>query len=638
MMRSWIMVGVASSLVACGAGGPEPETDPGPAGFSGAPADRPAGADIASNPTRDAYFGDLHVHTAYSFDAYLFGTVAMPDEAYAFARGASLEHPAGFTMQLDRPLDFQAVADHATYLGMLPAMTDPSSPAFEHPEAQRMREVRTNEDRATLWAALWPYHRGEPGAEGYLNADVVSSAWADIVASANRNNEPGVFTAFIAYEYTSSGDARDNLHRNVVFRGERAPVTPFSRLESMNPEDLWMQMERWRADGVDSLAIPHNANGSGGRMFERNTYYGAPIDPAYSALRMRNEPLVEITQVKGTSETHPALSPNDEWAGFEIMPYRIASTALSGVDGNYVRDALGVGLELSERGAGNPFRFGVIGSSDTHLGGGGYPESDYSGAMAFLDATPSLRGSTPGYGVQGGQDDGSGRTFADTNYQLWSASGLAGVWAESNTREALFDAMRRKETFATSGPRIRVRFFAGAALAELSMDAPDYLENAYAVAAPMGGDIYPDDEARAPVFHAWAVRDPLDAPLQRLQIVKSWLGPAGQAQEAVFDVACSDGLSVDPETHRCPDNGALVDLSTCAISDDAGADELKTTWTDPVFEPSQAALYYVRVLQNPTCRWSTWDAIRSDIEPRRDIPPILQDRAWSSPIWYTPSR
>lgn len=607
----------------------------------------------APNPTRDAFFGDLHVHTAYSFDAFVFGTVASPDDAYAFAKGAPLAHPAGFDMQLDRPLDFQAVADHAMYLGMLPGMTDPASPAYDHPEAESLRSAETVDERGEFYAAIGPYLRGEAGTEAYLSEGVVRSAWADIIASANRHNDPGRFTAFIAYEYTSAGGARDNLHRNVIFRGDAGPGVPFSRLESSNPEDLWTEMDKWRNEGMDALAIPHNSNGSGGRMFERTYYDGAPIDSAYVEKRMRNEPLVEVTQVKGTSETHPALSPNDEWAGFEIMPFKIATNIVSEIGGSYVRDAYRRGLELSASGVGNPYKFGLIGASDTHVAAGSFDEENYWSKTGLLDATPGLRGSVAGEGGNAspgdGSDgvdpgvaartlDGSGRTYRDTTFQTWGASGLAGIWAEQNTREALFDAMRRKETFATSGPRIRVRFFAGPGLEGLAMDAPDYLEQAYKAAVPMGGDIYGSGADGAPVHHVWAVRDPLEAPLQRIQVVKGWLDASGTTQEHVFDVACSDGLAVDPETHRCPDNGADVDIETCAIRADVGSDELKATWTDPEFNPGEPAFYYARVLQNPTCRWSTWDAIRAGEEPRWNIAKTIQERAWSSPIWYNPAQ
>lgn len=643
--------GLWAILTACsGPAGPDMAPVKGP--VAGAPAMTGSAAD-QPNPTRNAYFGELHVHTRYSFDAFAFGTVATPDESYAFAKGAPLQHPAGFEMKLDRPLDFQGVTDHGMYLGMLPAMTEVGSPAYDHPMADQLRSVETVDDRRGVFVDMMPYLAGADGTLEYLDQSVVKSAWADIVASANRHNDPGTFTTFIAYEYTSAGGVRDNLHRNVVFRGDRAPLAPFSRMDSANPEELWAVMDDWRAAGMDSLAIPHNSNASGGRMFQRTTYDGAPITASYVERRMRNEPLVEVTQVKGTSETHPGLSPNDEWAGFEIMPYKIATNIISAVEGSYVRDAYRRGLELAEAGVGNPYKFGLIGASDSHTGAGSFEESNYWSKVGLLDAAPSLRGSVPGQGGNAGisvangeveaaaaqrTQDGSGRSYRDTYYHTWGASGLAGVWAEENTREALFDAMRRKETFATSGPRIRLRFFAGHQLDELNMNDPAVLTTLYQTGVAMGGDLYGTEEMDAgPTFMVWALRDPFEAPLQRVQIVKGWVDDDGVTQEKIFDAACSEGASVDPQTQRCPDNGARVDPASCAISADVGADELKATWKDPEFEADQAAFYYVRVLQNPTCRWSTWDALREGEAPRWNIETTIQERAWSSPIWYTPS-
>ncbi len=599
------------------------------------------------NPTRNAYFGDLHVHTRFSFDAFAFGTTADPNLSYEFAKGAVLEHPSGFEMKLDRPLDFQAVTDHGMYLGMLPAMLDPDSPAYNHPMAADMREAQSADERREVFRGMAPYLSYSAGTEEYLNPDVVRSAWEEIIDAANRHNDPGKFTAFIGYEFTSDGDNRDNLHRNVIFRGDRAPDAPFSRIDSMNPEDLWEKMDAWRADGMEVLAIPHNSNGSNGRMFEQQYYNGGAIDNAYVETRMRNEPIVEITQVKGTSETHPSLSPNDEWAGFEIMPYKIATTLLSQPENSYVREAYRRGLQFAEQGIGNPFKFGLIGSSDTHVAAGSFNEDNYWSKVGILDATPEFRGSIPGSGANatdGAENsdssirtrDGSGRIYRDTYYQTWGASGLAGVWAEENTREALFDAMRRKETFATSGPRMRVRFFAGADFSDADFEDANFLTRAYADGVPMGGDLYPAAENAPPQFAVWALRDPMTARLQRVQIIKGWTQD-GETHEQVYDVACSDGLQVDTDSNRCPDNGALVDMETCAITDDVGANELKAVWTDPDFDANQRAFYYVRVLENPTCRWSTWDAIRSGVAPRQDMPATIQERAWSSPIWYTPS-
>jgi hypothetical protein len=607
--------------------------------------DHERGAPTSDPSERNAYFGDLHVHTRYSYDAFVFGTRAGPDEAYEFAKGNAITHPAGFELKLDRPLDFQGVSDHANYLGMLPAMTDPDAPAYGHPAAETVRNAESVAERRGIFAALQPYVRtmkdAPAGIREHLDMNVVRSAWADIIAAAERHNDPGVFTTFIAYEYTSAGAGGiyENLHRNVVFRSAAVPDAPFSRLDSFNPEDLWARMDEWRAAGMEAIAIPHNSNGSGGRMFEMATFEGGAIDAAYVDQRSRNEPIAEITQTKGTSETHPALSPNDEWADFEIMPYRVSTSIPSEPPGSYLRDAYRRGLALGESGVGNPYKLGVIGSSDTHTAGGAFREDDFWGASGLMQATPEQRGSLPldpGAAADGETvADGSGRVYPFTTAITSGGSGLAGVWAEQNTRDSLFAAMRRRETFATSGPRIRIRFFAGEGLAALDLEAPNLVESAYEEGVPMGGELSSTAGGAAPSFLVWALRDAMAAPLERLQIVKGW-SQGEQTYEQVYDVACSDGLSVDPSTHRCPDNGAAVDLATCQISADVGASELRTLWTDPDFDAGRPSFYYARVLENPTCRWSTWDAIRNNETPRRDFPATIQERAWSSPIWFTP--
>ena len=616
--------------------------------------DAPDGGEAATagdaegpNPTKNAYFGDLHVHTRYSFDAFIFGTTTDPNDAYEFAKGGTIKHPAGFDMKLDRPLDFQGVTDHGMYLGMLPAMTEEGSPAYDHPIAADMRVAEEADERRGIFVGMRPYLGARKGEDEHLNMDVVRGAWSKIIEAAEAHNDPGNFTAFIAYEYTSSGYERDNLHRNVIFRGSEAPGAPFSRIDSQNPEDLWATMDEWRDQGIDALAIPHNPNGSGGRMFEMEKFYGDPLDDEYVDVRMRNEPIVEMTQVKGTSDTHPALSPNDEWADFEIMPYKIATTIISEPEGSYVRDALIRGLRLADGGLANPYKFGLIGASDTHVSAGSFEEENYWSKVGILDAEPHLRGSVPGSGANQSTgdpaqesdssirtDDGSGRSFRDTYYYTWGASGLAGVWAEENTRESIFDAMRRKETFATSGPRMKIRFFAGD-FEDGDLDDTGFLTRAYAEGVPMGGDLLAADVGEAPTFAVVAMRDSLGAPLDRVQVIKG-SSSNGEGTEMVYDVACSDGAEVDPATHRCPGNGATVDLSTCKISADSGAGELKAVWTDPDFDASKRAFYYVRVLENPTCRWSTWDALREGVEPRQDVSATIQERAWSSPIWYTP--
>ena len=628
----------------------EPEEAPEAAGKAALP---------EANPLRNAYFGDLHVHSTYSFDAFIFGTVATPDDAYRFARGQSLMHPSGFEMQLPDPLDFYAVTDHAMFLGMLPAMSDPTTEISKTEFAQPFANAETAEERGEAFGSIRPYLTPETHGE-VLDKDIVLSAWAEIIASANRHNDPGNFTAFVAYEFTS-GPSSQNLHRNVVFRGDSAPEMPFSRLDSMNPEDLWRWMDRARDNGHDALAIPHNSNGSNGQMFKPAYYDDSSFDPAYADLRMRNEPLIEITQVKGTSDTHPLLSPNDEWADFEIMPFRIATQIISNVSGSYAREALIRGIAFEQEQGFNPFKFGIVGASDTHNASYAGDESEFYSKVGFLDGTPQRRGAIPLEPIAGegpldvypcpegvptaisGESDQpapkiwcgeDAERYRETYYTYWSASGLTGAWAEENTRESLHDAFRRKETFGTSGPRIRVRFFGGYDLAGIAADALDMVGRADAGGVPMGGDIEGRAEG-APTFLVWAARDPRGAPLQRAQVIKGWVQD-GARREQVFDVACSDGGSVDPETHRCPDNGATVDLADCSIPEDVGAAQLAASWQDPTFDPAQRALYYVRVLENPTCRWSTWDALRAGVAPRPDLNATLQERAWTSPIWYTP--
>ncbi len=577
-----------------------------------------APAATAEEADRRALFGDLHVHTRYSFDAFIFGTRTTPDDAYEFAKGKAIEHPGGFELQLDRPLDFLAVTDHANYLGMLEAMSQPDHPLSKLDRAADFTQARTISQKRSAF-------RGGAYIREHRDVDVIRSAWKRTVEAAERHNAPGAFTTFPAYEYTSSREG-GNLHRNVIFRGDAVPDYPYGRGDSINPEDLWAWMDDLRLQGIEALAIPHNSNGSDGHMFQLVNFAGEPIDAAYAETRMRNEPLVEVTQVKGTSDTHPFLSPNDEWADFEIMPYRIAQWNKSRPRGSYVRDAYQRGLKLQTESGVNPYRFGLVGASDTHNGGASLDESNFVAKVGILDATAELRGSVSIVSEEGIT------AYNDTYYKTWSASGLAGVWAEENTRDSIYDAFRRKETFATSGPRIVVRIFAGDYPDDLA-NRDDVVDLAYAEGVPMGGELPAgSDGAASPRFLVWALQDPLGTPLQRVQVIKGW-SDDGHAKEQVFDVACSDGGTPDPETHRCPDNGAEVDLSDCSITPDRGASELVALWRDPDFGAGQHAFYYLRALENPTCRWSTWDAVKAGVDPRPGLQATIQERAWSSPIW-----
>ncbi len=623
-----------------------------------------------TNPLRNAYFGDLHVHTTYSFDAFVFGTLATPYDAYRYAKGESIEHPGGFEVQLREPLDFYAVTDHAMFLGVMPAVNDTST---EISKVEIYKPFNnTNTPRSAFYTHLpetvqdildgigalkrlkafsaFPRQTIRGILDGSIDRkmvlDVTRSAWADSIRAAEKFNDPGRFTTFIAYEYTSTADDQGSLHRNVVFRGDKkVPAVPFSRFHSLNPEGLWDWMDVLRSQGIESLAIPHNSNRSNGQMFMLTDWAGNPMDDQYANQRMRNEPLVEISQVKGASETHPALSANDEWADFEIMPYRAGQGYKPNEPwGSYVRNALQRGLATENNNGANPYKFGFVGSSDTHTGTTSDDESDFFGKLGLLNKNSVLRGSVPMPKIlawamrKRGADklmiNLDGRDYIKSSSEFFGTAGLAAVWAEENTREAIYNAFRRKETFATSGPRIRVRFFAGYDFDDAMVHSRNLVKTAYAGGVTMGGDMIARRGA-VPKFLVWAVRDPRSAALQRVQIIKGWIAD-GTPQEKVYDVACSDGLRVNTSSHRCPDNGARVNLADCSITADVGDAEMKTLWTDPEFDAGQRAFYYVRVLENPTCRWSTWDALRAGVEPRPDLKKTIQERAWSSPIWYMP--
>lgn len=586
--------------------------------------------EIASNPLNNAYFGDTHIHTELSFDAYLFGTRRTPDDAYLFAKGAGIEHASGFEMKMQKPLDFLAVSDHAFYLGMMREMADLESPHAQESIAAAVRGATTPEGSQAGFAAVLAHMQSQ--SEGLVDPlddrKVARSAWREIIEAAERHNDPGSFTTFVAYEYTSSGPELQNLHRNVIFRGSEVPQQPFSRFDSLNPEGLWSWMDEQRALGHEALAIPHNSNGSDGWMFSMNNWAGEAIDVDYAHARMRNEPLVENTQVKGTSDTHPLLSPNDEWADFEIMPLRIASNLASKPSGSYVRQAYLNGLLIESKIGANPYKFGVIGASDTHNAAGSFEEDNYWSKTGVLDFDPYRRGSVP---TPNSSPDAP--EYLDPASKYWGASGLAGVWAESNTREAIYAAMRRKETFSTSGPHIKLRFFAGYDFDGSLLDSENSIEQAYAKGVPMGSDLRVQTHGK-PSFYVWASRDPDTQPLQRMQIIKGWI-EEGQVMESVVDIACSDGQSINSKTDRCGDNGARVNIHDCSVTSNKGDNELAAVWQDPDYDPSLPAFYYVRVLENPTCRWSTYDAISSGVAPRPGIQATIQDRAWSSPIWLS---
>jgi len=641
-----LSAGVATlclSIVSIGCGeGSTPDAQAKPASTTSASSPNAASASAAAAATsseapaaheRQVYFGDLHVHSSWSMDAYASGVRVGPEEAYRYARGEAIPHISGQPIQLaGPPLDFMALTDHAEYLGVIAATQEPVHPLHA---AGLFRQWIGNDPRAARWAwrqIMNSFGRRE-GFPAFIADDVVRPAWQELIALADRHDEPGVFTAFVAYEYTSNPNFQ-NLHRNVIFKGPSVAARPFSSMDSANPEDLWRWMDATRAEGDDLLAIPHNSNGSNGLMFARVKSDGSAIDRVWIDQRIRNEPLVEVMQIKGQSETRPSLSPNDEWAAFEVTPWRTINPAFaSEARGSYARDALLAGLQFHESLGRNPYALGMVGSTDGHNASSPFEEANYTGKIGRSDGTPEAR--------LAGSSDPKANPLANVGLFWGAAAGLAGIWSDANTRADLFDAMRRRETFSTSGPRIRVRFFAGWDL-EAQDAGGDHARAGYARGVPMGGELSArgrkgNDEAGAPTFLLAALKDPLEANLERIQIVKGWL-EGDEPRERVYDIACGDGAAPGPGTHRCPNEAGPPDLTSCALDASFGASEFDAWWRDPEFDPAQRAFYYVRVLQVPTCRWSTWDAIRQGAPMPQWVPLTIQERAITSPIWIEPSR
>lgn len=575
------------------------------------------------NPDRYAYFGDLHIHTSWSIDSYVFGThSAGPEEAIRFAQGEAVRHPGGFMVQLRRPLDFMIVMDHSEYTGALHLANDPNSPFSQTSLGQELK-AGTDTNAMQLYGRLSAEMvRGE-GNEQLQGPDVAGYSWNRICEYADAAYEPGTFTAFPGWEWTATPNNR-NLHRNVFFRDATCvSESEFSSLDSMEPEDLWDWMDEQIAAGNDVMAITHNGNLSDGHLYPRAfTNAGQPIDREYAETRMRHEPIAEISQVKGQSETTPLLSPEDEFANFNVFVWLLLGAEGTTTDyGSYMRLALRDGIAMQGAFGFNPYKFGFNGASDSHSAVSSYYADDYFGQHSLFDDTPEKRLSPV-------------RTLNMDNRQV-NTAGLTGVWAEENTRDALWAALQRRETFATSGPRLRVRLFGGWDYDDELLTRDDWVHAADEQGVPMGGDL-PAATSSAPTFVVWAEKDPDCANLDRIQIVKGW-ARNGQSFEQVYDVAWSGERIPDPQTGRLPSVGNTVEISAGTYTDTIGAEVLQAVWTDPDFDPTCDAFYYARVLQIPTPRWSTIEAANLGVVPPDVVPLTLQDRAWSSPIWYTPS-
>jgi len=587
---------------------------------------------IAVNPEREAYYGDLHLHTNYSFDAYMeFGAQVDPEGAYRFARGGPGKFLDQVVPRTSPPLDFMAVTDHSELIGVLNTLEDPTSPLSQSEIGKGFRAHDPQVVRQLLHS--WISKAGPPGVDSKA---LTQSAWQREIDAANHNYQPGTFTTFIAYEWTAAPGGQ-NLHRNVIFRGDKAP-SPFTAIDSKRPEDLWTFLEGIRKEGYEVLAIPHNPNASNGLMFDWIDSDGKPIDEAYAERRAANEPLVEISQNKGQSETHPALSGNDEFSNFEIFDFaqRFRKDHSSKIEGSYVRDGLGRGIEIAQRNAGvNPFKYGFVGGSDYHNGLSDSAERAFAGFESAIDPNKipdlDLWMSRTLDIVPGEHEQLTGEMYES------GSAGLTGVWAEQNTRESIFAALRRKETFATSGTRLKFRFFGGWSFKDDLMKKKDWVRVAYHDGIPMGGDLPAKPAGKGgPGFLVSALKDPNGANLDRLQVVKVWL-EGGKHAERVYDVSLSNGRRVDLKTGKAPAVGNTVDLHTATYTNTIGATQLSALWRDPQFDPKVPAVYYLRVLEIPTPRWSTLLSVKRGQPLPQGVSPTIQERGWSSPIWYVPA-
>jgi hypothetical protein len=581
---------------------------------------------------RTVLWGDTHVHSRLSLDANMSGNVSLsPADAFRFARGETVVANNGRPVKLRRPLDFLLVSDHAEYLGVMAGLKEKDALLLENETARRWEAALSAGDNSPFGEFARSLMAGE---SVLVHPDFARSVWRSAIEAAEAANDPGRFTALIGYEWTSMPGG-NNLHRVVVFRDgpERTGrVLPFSAFDSDDPTELWAFMARYEEQtGGRVLAIPHNSNLSGGLMFPGPD--ASLMDAAYARERALREPLVEVTQVKGDSETHPFLSPDDEFADYESWDRSNVSMAAPHEDAwfpnEYVRSALKLGLAAGAKTGMNPYRFGLIGSTDSHTALATADEDDYWGK--FVRAHPA---------------PGRWQTTIVASDRLpyiayeWemAASGYAAVWANANTREAIFDAMQRRETYATTGPRMTVRFFGGWTFTAADAYAPDLAKRGYEAGVPMGGTLPEMQNAASaykPRFLVQAMRDPDGANLDRLQIVKGWLTPAGTLEERVYDVAWSDDR-IRTENGKLPPVTSTVNVDTATYSNEFGAAELSASWLDTDFDPEQAAFYYVRVLEVPTPRWTTYDAVRFGEKLPEEIPRITQERAYTSPIWYEP--
>jgi len=552
-------------------------------------------------------------------DAFVFTTRTTPEDSFRYAMGETVEYMGKPEKRLV-PLDFLAVTDHAEYLGAVREAINPAGP-FANTEWQKNLTSTDPKIAAQSFLKLIGSTKSNKPLPEFSDPKVLRSVWETYSSMADKYYKPGTFATFIGYEWTSMPGGQ-NLHRCVIF-ADKGPAMPFTAFESQDPEDLWRNLEVQRKLGLDVIAVPHNGNISNGLMFDKKDMSGKPLTSDYAKRRMNNEPLAEIIQAKGQSDTDPALSPSDEFANFEIFNSLLdGSGKAHSATGSYLRQAYAVGQELQAKLAVNPFKYGIEGGTDFHSGITSTEASNYPGSHGNQDndprtvitATKSVVGEPP---------------------VALSSGGLTGVWAEENTRESLFAAMKRKETFGTSGVRIKVRMFAGWNYPKDMTKNADWVKAAYDGGVPMGGDLPERAQASAPTFVIQALKDPNSGNLDRVQIIRIST-KNGKSQEKVYDVLWSGDRKPDPKSGKVPAVGNTVDVKTATFTNTIGATELIGQWTDPAFDPQASTTYYARVLEIPTPRWSTYWSAKLNVPPNPGVPATVQQRAWTSPIWYTP--
>ena len=586
-------------------------------------------------------WGDTHLHTGWSTDAGFMGATTGPDDAYRFARGEEVVSSHGVRAKLVRPYDWLVVADHAENLGLAPMALEKDPALMRFPFGKRMAELLADGNIDQAYAEwLTAVNEGEDPLD---DVSLRGTAWERMTSYAEQFNDPGVFTALIGFEWTSSPGG-NNMHRNVIYRGGKDKADrklPFSNFDSTDPEDLWDWMEAYEAEtGGRLLALAHNGNLSNGLMFDDITLSGEELTREYAERRMRWEPMYEVTQMKGDSEAHPMLSPNDEFADYGTWDKGSFGAAKEpGMIGReYAREAYKRGLVYEEKLGVNPFKFGLVGSTDSHTGLSTAGEDNTFGKVSKFEPylingehneerfTDKVTGRVP---------DPQGRNF-DIFHAETLGAGLAAVWATDNTREAIWDAMKRKEVYASTGTRISVRVFAGWDFVEEDVQRPDFAETGYRNGVPMGGDLTQAPDGKAPTLMVRALRDPDGANLDRIQIIKGWSDADGQTYEKVYDVAWSDNRALGDDGKLAP-VGNTVDIENARYTNSIGDALLMGYWKDPDFDSAERAFYYVRVLEIPTPRWTTYDAAFFGVDRPDMVEPTHQERAYTSPVWYTPS-